>query len=196
MVEARNRCAWHAISMAGPDLAGDAHAALAIALTLQEVVDEEGMGAAKAPPPAPLDDPNALFDVLITEQEVRDTTHRLFVDGHYALAVEEAFKCVNNLVKRRTSSAADGAGLMTAAFSANSPLLKLNAMSTQSQRDQQQGYMQIYAGCMTGIRNPRAHEHRYLDEPHAAIEMLALANHLYRLAREASRTRARRRRTR
>jgi hypothetical protein len=44
---------------------------------------------------------------------------------------------------------------------------------------------------MTGIRNPRAHEHNYLDEPHAALELLALANHLFRLVMQATRTRGR-----
>jgi uncharacterized protein (TIGR02391 family) len=166
---------------------------LALARQLQAAAKETGLAEPAAPPAENLDEPLSVFDVLVTEQELRDTARKLFADEHYALAVEEAFKCLNNFVKRRTGSKADGASLMTSSFSVKDPLLKLNSLKTQSQQDQQQGYMQIFAGCMTGIRNPRAHEHRHLDEPHAALEMLALANHLMRQAGAA--TRARRRRT-
>jgi Protein of unknown function (Hypoth_ymh) len=48
--------------------------------------------------------------------------------------------------------------------------------------------MDIFAGAMTGIRNPRAHEHAYLDDPRTALELLALANHLARMARGATRS--------
>jgi uncharacterized protein (TIGR02391 family) len=137
----------------------------------------------------------AVFDALIREPNLRDTTRQLFQDGHYALAVEEAYKCVNNAVKSRSGLTADGSSLMKSAFSLGNPVLKLNDLSDQSQRDQQLGYMEIFAGCMTGIRNPRAHEHQYLDEPHVALEMLAWANHLMRLVRISKRCRARKKAT-
>ena len=33
---------------------------------------------------------------------------------------------------------------------------------------------------MTGIRNPRAHDHQLADDPDVALELLVLANHLMR----------------
>ena len=69
---------------------------------------------------------------------------------------------------------------MRMAFSANSPTLQLNAFQSRSEKDEQQGYMDLYAGSMTGIRNPRAHEHGLTDEPEVALELLVLANHLMR----------------
>jgi len=128
-----------------------------------------------------------LFDLLILEEPLRSTTRKLFMDGHYALAVEEAYKCLNNEVKDRSSALIDwdGADLMRKVFSLNKPILKLNTLKTKSQQNQQQGYMDILAGCMTGIRNPRAHEHRYLDAPEVTIELLTLANHLFRMVRLA-----------
>lgn len=130
-----------------------------------------------------------LFDALITEPDLRDTTRKVFSDGHYGLAVEEAFKHLNNAVKRRSGLSNDGADLMRTAFSEKNPILKMNCLKTESQKNQQNGYRDILAGCMIGIRNPRAHEHRYLDEPHAALEMLALANHLLSLVRLAKKSR-------
>jgi uncharacterized protein (TIGR02391 family) len=146
---------------------------------------------AKRPVPAEVPDPAALFDAIVTEAELREEVRQLFVDGHYPQAVEEGFKYLNNLVKRRSGNPSDGAALMQTAFSLKDPLLRLSPLKTQSQKDQQLGYMQILAGAMTGVRNPRAHEHKYLDEPRNAVELLGLCNHLVRMVNSAIRTRRR-----
>lgn len=121
------------------------------------------------------------FDELVTSEPLRQASGSLFRDGHYARAVEEAFKCLNNTVREKSGlTSQDGAALMRSAFSANNPVVNLNGFQTQSERDEQQGYMDIYAGAMTGIRNPRAHDHQLVDPPEAALEMIILANHLMR----------------
>lgn len=38
--------------------------------------------------------------------------------------------------------------------------------------------MQIFAGCMTGIRNPRAHDADWEDTEQRALQLLVFANHL------------------
>lgn len=120
-----------------------------------------------------------LFDSLVTDRELKKVTEKLFVDGHHARAVEEAYKFLNNLVKKRSGlNSADGAGLMRQAFSANSPVLKLNAGTNRSEQDEQTGYMDIFAGCITGIRNPRVHEHEWEDSEQRALQLLSMANHL------------------
>jgi len=135
------------------------------------------------------------YSQIVTDDLLKDTTQQLFYDGHYALAVEEAFKCLNNFVKSKSGLGADGADLMRNAFTPKNPTLALNALKTDSQHDQQLGYMDIFAGSMTGIRNPRAHEHKYLDEPQVALEMLGLANHLMRMVRNANKRRKKPRKT-
>lgn len=115
----------------------------------------------------------------IADPDLLKVSERLFEDGHHARAVEEAFKYLNNLVKARAGLAGlDGSGLMKTALSANRPMLKLNAGTTRSERDEQLGYMEICAGSMTGIRNPRAHEHDWEDSEEHAVQMLVLADHL------------------
>ena len=122
-----------------------------------------------------------LFDELITSKEIYDVSRTLFCDQHYARAVEEAFKCLNNLVKDKSGLVdKDGAKLMGQAFSANNPILRLSKLGSKSEKDEQLGYMQIYEGSMTGIRTPRAHEHHLRDDPNVALELLVLANHLMR----------------
>ena len=67
---------------------------------------------------------------------------------------------------------------MRHAFSEKTPVLKITAMESESERNEHNGYRDIFAGSMTGIRNPRAHEHELADRPEIALELLVLANHL------------------
>ena len=84
-----------------------------------------------------------------------------FEDGYYGEAVEASYKEVNEVVKRIVrrdhGKELDGANLMNTAFSPKNPLIKLTELETETGRNIQLGYMQIMAGAMTGIRNPKAH---------------------------------------
>lgn len=165
----------------------------ALARALQGEVDQ------LVPPAHPIEpaelssvDEATLYDTLISDAGLRSATRALFLDGHFASAVEEAYKYVNHVIKSRSGLLhLDGSQLMEGAFGPMSRRLRFNALKTVSQRDQQIGYMKIFAGCMTGIRNPRAHEHAYLDQADVALELLVLANHLMRMLNEAKRTRLR-----
>lgn len=121
------------------------------------------------------------FEELVTDARLRQASEALYHDGHYARAVEEAFKCLNNAVKNKSGiGSKDGSDLMKMAFSAHSPTLKLSESDSSSARNEQLGYMEIFSGSMTGIRNPRAHDDELADEPDVALELLVLANHLMR----------------
>jgi len=158
---------------------------------LQLEIDKLGIGRRISPKTISVkpEDLIGLYDILVKSKELRNATRKLFADGHYARAVEEAYKCVNNLVKFKSHLSNDGQELMTQAFSGKNPVLKLNELRTDSNRNEQLGYMLIFAGCMTGIRNPRAHEHELQDSPEIALEMLAWANHLIRVINKAKRVR-------
>ena len=102
-----------------------------------------------------------------------------FEQGFFGDAVECSFKEVNETVKRLFVASEgrelDGHGLMTTAFSPTNPVIKLTNLSSQSERDEQQGYMQIYAGAMTGIRNPKAHGNLNPD-PRKTMHLISLAS--------------------
>lgn len=161
---------------------------------LQSEIDRLGMRRHLYPGTArPQEKPGALgiYDAVVDSQELRSVTRKLFKDGHYARAVEEAYKCINNRVKAKAGLSADGHELMNKAFSVKSPVLKLNPLVTDSHINEQVGYMLSLGGCMIGIRNPRAHEHQLCDSPSIALEMLAWANHLIRRVEKAKRVRQR-----
>lgn len=121
------------------------------------------------------------YDALITNRTLKRKTEKLFKDGHHARAVEEAYKFIDNAVKKKSNlqqSDFTGSKLMQRVFSSNNPILKLNEGITSSEQNEQSGYMQILAGCMTGIRNPRAHDSDWEDTEQRALQLLIFANHL------------------
>ena len=102
-----------------------------------------------------------------------------FDAGFFGDAVESSFKEVNDTVKRiyceSEQREADGANLMTSAFSLSNPVIRLTALKTETDRNIQQGYMQIFAGAMTGIRNPKAHGNLNPDA-RKALHLISLAS--------------------
>jgi uncharacterized protein (TIGR02391 family) len=119
------------------------------------------------------------YDRRVTDTGLRQATRTLYLDEHYRSAILEAYKHINNLVKELSKrTELDGAPLMNSVFSAATPRLAVNGLSNKSETDEQQGYMLILAGAMTGIRNPRAHETAWPDNQERALELLTFAQHL------------------
>lgn len=172
----------------------------AISSTTEAVVERvrrvtEAMDEIKARPVVLVaheqEDIDFLYDQVVTDAGLRTATIRLFRNKHYAEAVRRGCTHVNNLVKKKAGLASkDGPDLMHHAFRADAPVLRLNALASQSDRDEQDGYRHIFAGMMAGVRNPRAHE-PVEDDPEAALEMLTMANHLVRIVARSKRTRRR-----
>lgn len=157
---------------------------LTLAGSIQREADEIGVGRTRQSPVSVSDglSPQSVrFDEAVTYESLRSASRQLFLDEHYARAVEEAFKCLISEVKAKSGlTSEDGASLMRKAFSANIPVLELNTLTTQSEKNEQQGYMDLFAGAVIGIRNPRAHDHQLEDDPDVALEMIVFANHLMR----------------
>ena len=102
------------------------------------------------------------------------------IDGHYADSIESAFKEINSRLKKiyskHRSEEKDGADLMRQMFSpTNKPLLIFEDIKSKSGENVQNGFMQIFAGAMIGIRNPKAHENQTVSKD-SAIKSLVFAS--------------------
>lgn len=104
----------------------------------------------------------------------------LFKDGYYSLAIFEACKALNKRVQDLSKLTTDGKALMLSAFSPSNPTLKVTELKTQSDKDEQEGYMHLYAGTMHGIRNPKAHDFVNIKDPYRALEYLGFISLLFR----------------
>jgi len=104
----------------------------------------------------------------------------LFDDGHYAEATYEAFKYLEAEVRRLSGVEKTGFALMMDALNGDAPRIKLNAMGTISERDEQAGFRHLFAGSMLAIRNPRGHDHTLTDDFETCLGHLNLVTVLLR----------------
>lgn len=108
-----------------------------------------------------------------------------FDSGHFADAVEAALKEVNEMVRQivvaKTGQEFDGADLMNKAFSVKNPIIVLDDLGTLTGRNIQQGYLQIFAGAMIGIRNPKAHGNITIDAARALHFLFLVSLLLFKL---------------
>lgn len=124
------------------------------------------------------------FDWAIIHPEIYRVANSRFNTGHYADAVEAAFKEINDTIKKeyktQEGKEEDGTSLMRKAFAHQNPIFKLTDLSTDSLRNIQQGYMDIFVGTMLGIRNPKAHANLEIDQLDS-WEKIVLASHLMKM---------------
>lgn len=127
-----------------------------------------------------------VFREMQLHPEIERATEKLFTDGHYANAVEDACKALDRLVKMRSKRFdLSGTDLMQHVFSLKAPVLAFNSLESETDRSEQQGMMFLYAGAMLALRNPRAHD-LIEDGPETALEYIGFLN---LLAKALDRTR-------
>jgi uncharacterized protein (TIGR02391 family) len=105
---------------------------------------------------------------------------RLFDNGHYSQATFEAFKYLDNLIKKLSGLDKTGKTLMTEALKETQPIIILADMATATGRSEQEGYKFLFAGSMMAIRNPRGHEHSIEDDMNTCLDYLSFVSLLLR----------------
>jgi uncharacterized protein (TIGR02391 family) len=150
-----------------------------------------GMNTIQSQPPEDTTElANLLFDKMQFHPKVVETSKSLFETGHYAQAIFEAFKAINNFVKEKTGQSLDGRDLMAKVFREQDPLIKLNKLKTRSERDEQEGFKFLFMGAMVGIRNPKAHDDIAQMDPFRTLEYLGFASLLMKRIEEGEVTQA------
>lgn len=128
----------------------------------------------------PVKNREKIFNDRKLHRMVVSSSKKLFINKHYSQAIFEACKLLNKKVQELAGSSLDGKQLMLTVFSINNPKLKLNSLQNQSDQDEQEGFMHIFAGLMQGVRNPKGHEIINLKDPHRALEYLGFISLLFR----------------
>jgi len=120
------------------------------------------------------------FDQRDIHPKLPPIVKQLFDDGHFAQSTFEAYKFVDKEVQRFAGLTETGFKLMMQALAVDNPLIKLNPLTTASEKDEQQGFRFLFAGSVLAIRNPRGHEHSVVDTPDQCLDHLSLASLLLR----------------
>ena len=120
------------------------------------------------------------FENQNIHDKLLSTVKQLFDDGHFAEATFEAFKYLDKEVQRLSASNRSGVSLMMNVFGGASPPMKLTSLTSQSDKDEQEGYKFLFAGSVLAIRNPRGHEFEMNDDPNTCLSHLGLVSLLLR----------------
>lgn len=131
--------------------------------------------------------PTHHYDFSSIHPRVRKECESLFASRHYAEAIRKAFTVVDVMVKEKSGLDKSGKALMTEVFRGDNPIIKLNSLQNQSDRDEQEGFMFLYMGAMEGIRNPKSHDLVDQRDPIRTLEYLAIASLLARRVEKGTR---------
>jgi uncharacterized protein (TIGR02391 family) len=80
-----------------------------------------------------------------------------YQSGNYSGAVVDSVHFISELIRDRTGLDGDGQELVGKALGGPNPLLKVNKLQTESERNVQKGIQLLLMGLYQGIRNPRSH---------------------------------------
>jgi len=74
---------------------------------------------------------------------------------------------------------------MSQAFKLPSPILRWTDLKTDSDKDEQEGFMLLFMGAIVGVRNPKAHDHVIQKDKIKTLEYLSFASLLAKRIDEA-----------
>lgn len=123
----------------------------------------------------------------LVHPEIARVSKKLYLDGHYASAACDAFIEINDRVKKTFSKlrpnekVPDGNDAMKKVFSVNNPIIKLSDISTESGYNIQLGYMEMIAGSMSALRNPKAHEIISISAKDAMRQLIFASMLMYKI---------------
>lgn len=123
----------------------------------------------------------SVFDRNLHKDLLRFCRAELLQDNYFH-AVLEATKSVASKVRSLTELNSDGAKLIDEAFGGTSPILKINAHKTDTDKSEQKGFVNLAKGLFGTFRNPTAHAPKieWDLEEQDALDLFTLASYVLR----------------
>lgn len=120
--------------------------------------------------------------------KIAAVSQTLFEDEHYANAAEDAFIEINDRVKKlfkimkpEADKVPDGHNAMNTVFSDNNPLVEFCDRTSETGSNTQKGFMQMLAGAMSALRNPKAHANITLTKDDATRRLMFASMLMYKI---------------
>ena len=125
----------------------------------------------------PVESPLQIFDAMQFHPKVVNASRALFEDEHYAQAIFEAFKAVENFVQDKSDLNLYGTNLMETVFNEENPIIKVPEAG-HYYKDVQRGFKLLFVGAAQAIRNPKAHKEIIQKDSYITLEYLGFASFL------------------
>lgn len=141
-----------------------------------------------------------VLNILLTQQfspqndwwqlihpRIAQVSKKLFLDGSYANAACDAYIEINDRVKKLFQiikpgeKVPDGDSAMKTVFSTSNPLIEFCARSTDSGINTQKGFMEMLAGAMSALRNPKAHANIQIGQDDAMRRLVFASMLMYKI---------------
>jgi uncharacterized protein (TIGR02391 family) len=116
---------------------------------------------------------------LATEIDARlwAAVQNAYEAGNYTGAILDSIHFLGDLIREKSGLDSDGHQLIGAAFGGQNPIIKVNSLHTESDREEQRGVEFLLRGVYTAIRNPRSHEKR-VDSNETADVLIRFVDYL------------------
>lgn len=127
---------------------------------------------------------SAILEIL--HPAVVQSSYAQFRQGQYRDAVFNSVVAVFDMIRARTGLDSDGTALIGDTLSLSDPRLVLSEITTESGRNDQKGFLQIFQGIFLGVRNPKAHSLSHDLDQIKAAQYLIFSSLLARRVEDAS----------
>ncbi|OMD36342.1 TIGR02391 family protein [Paenibacillus odorifer] len=111
------------------------------------------------------------------DKKLWDSIKKNYESRSFSESIIDAIYFLSNLIRDKTGLESDGASLIGQAFGGTQPLIKVNAMQTESEINVQKGLEQILRGMYQAIRNPRSHD-KFDDSQKEADAIITFIDYL------------------
>jgi uncharacterized protein (TIGR02391 family) len=111
------------------------------------------------------------------DERLWDAIRSTYEANNFSAAILDAIHFLSELIRERSGLDGDGANLVGRAFGGKTPILKVNSLNTESERNVQAGIEQLLRGIYQAVRNPRSHGTNQ-DTEEDAVAIILFINHM------------------
>ena len=161
------------------------HNSTALLIELANLIKKAELHLSRKQKPMNQKEPTKLGFEELLHPLIMEHCYQLFEDGHYRDAVLNSVIAIFDYIRERSKSEIDGERLISHVFSLDNPILILSELQSESGKNDQKGFMQIFKGVYQGVRNPKAHSLTNDLTPMKAAQYLIFSSLLARRVEEA-----------
>jgi uncharacterized protein (TIGR02391 family) len=114
------------------------------------------------------------------DERLWDAIRSSYENRNFTGAIQDSMYFMSDLIRDKSGLEGDGVTLIGKAFGGRSPLLKVNKLYTESEKNVQKGIEQVLRGLYQAVRNPRSHE-KHSDTEEDAISIILFVNYLVKI---------------